>query len=325
MSVELKREDIVHSPEASGSSLDDYWAKQERQDRVQNGQNNNNKSNSPPPLSLASTPSPIPPGTSWKVGPQVYYSENGGTERSTIIQQQPVIPPYISKILPISWSGSDARTGTGVLTQTRLSTHPEGVEEKDGTEHILRSTSEIRDLESRTVPFIRFYSNDGNPNTLGNGTGNVGNNNNNSGNNLNNNGNTGNNGNGNGSGSNGNNGNNNIGNNNSGNNLALYSPSKSHSPIKSTPLLTGSPRSGDNNNTKRTILTDLIVPAPIPQRAPYSPLSPNSKLLKIRITNMLFDLSSQVRTLKLLVVKKDLDGWIEYFVRQNGNEDDFND
>ena len=61
MSTELRREDIVHSPEASGSSLDDYWAKQLKMKAAS------------PVDSASSTPSPIPPSSSWSVGPQTYH------------------------------------------------------------------------------------------------------------------------------------------------------------------------------------------------------------------------------------------------------------
>ena len=45
---------------------------------------------------------------------------------------------------------------------------------------------------------------------------------------------------------------------------------------------------------KKMPLLELVIPSPVLQKMPNSPLSPSSRHLKIRITNMLYDLSSQV-------------------------------
>lgn len=203
MSAELRREDIVHSPEVSGSSLDDYWAKHLKLSV---------KTFPSPPHSESSTPSPIPQ-TSWLVGPQAYNIN--GTETTPLLP----IPPI--KRIP------STRVSTGGRSDLRrLSTHIEGDNSNNAS---------TNDMEREGG--IVNYPLDSNENNSGKG-------------------------------------------NSSG--KLIETPVKATSPRKS--------------------LSDLVIPVPTVQYVPHSPLSPNSKHLKMRITNMIFDLSSQVIIDHLIII-----------------------
>ena len=228
--AELRREGIVHSPEASISSLDDYLPNQVRLLR-------NCISPSGPP---SSTPSPVPISllisNVWTVGPQPYSADAKGSESSPLLLHTVVVKTAHSPL----WGFS---SNNCVSALTRLISLPEFGEQKvggngEGAEDcVVRSSSKSRDDINRIVPFIHLVSGSNNGGVL----------------------------------------------------------------QKQCPLSTFVPFTRHMEIIGKTKLSDMVIHPPASRQASYSPLLPNSRQLKMRITNMPFNLSSRVSLLKLRI------------------------
>ena len=221
MSTELTREDVVHSPEASGSSIDDM-RKMPR------------SFSPPPPLSIPLRPQ-VP--SAWAVGPQVYNIENVSTEMSSPLGHGGYMgsPLKFSEYFNAFASASSRFSRNNSFN--RLSTHQEvdaGVDtDKDMEESVIvrhnSQSGEISQLQSSVA--VRPYS----------------------------------------------------------------AESGSVSTFESNPSgLTVDTLCTYEGHRRPNSLQEPGLSAPIPRHIPSSPLSPNSRILKLKITNMLFDLSSQV-------------------------------
>ena len=239
MSAELKREDIVHSPEASISSLEDYLPNQARL----------LKSNASPSKYLSSPlVPPIPINSVWKVGLQSYSADTKGSESSPLL-----LHPTSSTL----WGTATASTASTIATanaptarHSPITKQPSLIElgdlrtiedkVEDSHCHGGPRTSDSTDLVNRQVPSIQVVSKEftrgGNNNGIG----------------------------------------------------------YNMTPEKLSLLSNTVPSLHNIETNKKMPLLELVIPSPVLQKMPNSPLSPSSRHLKIRITNMLYDLSSQV-------------------------------
>lgn len=244
MSAELRREDIVHSPEASECSLDDGWAKYSRMPR----------SFSPPPPLALPTPASCP--NAWAVGPQGYNIEGPtGSERSPLLGQTSALGSptkhTFSEYMSVAGTSSSRPPISKHSAHNRLSMNQ-------------KSKSDSKSKSEREKEFVKTAGSDAV--------------------------------------------------------LPLEKPreeseEKHLSPtLSSGPSLTvphdsrgitncqPGPERDSNSISKRPVdisrwasaLQDMAISSCAPRHIPSSPLSPNSKLLKVKLTNMLFDLSSQV-------------------------------
>ena len=162
MSAELKREDIVHSPEASISSLEDYLPNQARL----------LKSNASPSKYLSSPPPvpPIPINSAWKVGLQSYSADTKGSESSPLL-----LHPTSSTLWGTATASTAASTASTIATAnaptarhsplTKQSSLIElgdlrTIEDKveDNHCHGGPRTSDSTDLVNRQVPSIQVIS-----------------------------------------------------------------------------------------------------------------------------------------------------------------------
>ena len=243
MSAELKREDIVHSPEASISSLEDYLPNQARL----------LKSNASPSKYLSCSPvPPIPINSVWKVGLQSYSADTKGSESSPLL-----LHPTSSTLWGTATASTAASTASTIATanaptarHSPITKQPSLIElgdlrtiedkVEDSHCHGVPRTSDSTDLVNRLVPSIQVTSKEftrgGNNNEIG----------------------------------------------------------YNMTPEKLSLLSTTFPSLHNIETNKKMPLLELVIPSPVLQKMPNSPLSPSSRHLKIRITNMLYDLSSQV-------------------------------
>ena len=224
MSTELTREDVVHSPDASGSSIDDMRKMP--------------RSFSPPPTLSIPLRTQVP--SAWAVGPQVYNIENVSTEKSALLAHGGYMgsPLKFSEYLNALASASSRFSRNNSFN--RLSTHQEveaGVDtDKDMEESVMvRRNSQTGELsQHQSTLDVRPHS------------------------------------------------------------AELGSGSTARASEKTSSGLTVDTICVYEGHKRPNSLQEPGLSAPVPRHIPSSPLSPNSRMLKLKITNMLFDLSSQV-------------------------------
>ena len=230
MSAELKREDIVHSPEASISSLEDYMPNQARLLRSNASPSKFQSSAPTPPVSINSV---------WKVGLQSYSADTKGSESSPLLLHP--IPStawgiaLTARQSPVTKIPSLIELGDMTIYDKAEESHSSGIP------RIYQST----DLVNGAVSPIQLVTKECTTSSNNNGIG------------------------------------------------FNITPEKVSLLSNIIPSL-----NNIESNTKLPLL-ELVIPSPTPQKVPHSPLSPSSRHLKIRITNMLYDLSSQV-SLKIM-------------------------
>ena len=232
MSAELKREDFVHSPEASISSLEDYMPNQARLLR----------SNASPSKFQSSAPTPpVPINSVWKVGLQSYSTDTKGSESS---------PLLLHPIPSAAWGiAHTARQSPIKKLPSLIELGDLTIDDKaeESYSHGIPRISESTDLVNGAVSPIQLVTKECTASSNNNGIG------------LN------------------------------------ITPEK-------VSLLSNIIPSWNNIETNKKLpLLELVIPSQTLPKVPHSPLSPSSRHLKIRITNMLYDLSSQV-SLKIMLL-----------------------
>ena len=243
MSAELRREDIVHSPEVTGSSLDDMWMKRPRMPE---------SFSPPPPLAL---PSAALCPAAWVIGRQGNNTEGPtGSEKASLLTQTGALGSpskhTFSEYMSMSNINSSRPTTSRPNSFNRMSTHQESISDSNTDpekEQDNRAVSDavlmlekFREISPENQLSLSLYS------ALS---------------------------------------------------LLLPQDSTQYKPTAGKDSLSLSPKRSLDLNKKVNSLSELAVPSSVPRHIPSSPLSPNSKQLKIKITNMLFDLSSQVVSL----------------------------
>lgn len=260
MSAELRREDIVHSPEASGSSLDDMRTKHSKLPR---------SFSPPPPLAL---PTAASCAAAWTVGPQGYNIE-GPTrnEKTPLLTQTGTLGSTnkhtFAEYMSMSGMTSVHPAASRPISINRLSTHQESMSDSNTDPEKEKEQEEEGKGKGNTGAgldrvFEQERPREDSPEYLLSMS--------------------------------------------LSSALALIAPQDSReralsgpAPEKdSNPLSLSPKRYRDPNKWANSLYNTGASPSVL-RHVPSSPLSPNSKLLKVKITNMLFDLSSQVSSLPL--------------------------